>query len=53
MVRYQQDEDADIPEDASRKKGRAWVFTADIFATLAANINPPMPLDVDNRLPGI
>ena len=53
MVRGQQDEDTEIPEDASRKKSRAWVFAADIFTTPAANINPPMPLDVDNGLPGI
>ena len=42
MVRGQQDEDTEIPEDASRKKSRAWVFTADMFTTPAANINPPM-----------
>ena len=29
------------------------MFTAEIFTTPAANINPPMPLDVDNGLPGI
>ena len=42
-----------IPEDASRKKSRTWVFTAQILATPAVNINPPMPLDVDNGLPGV
>ena len=53
MVRCNRDNNADIPEDASRKKIRAWVFTAQIFTTPAANINPPMPLGVDNGLPGI
>ena len=53
MVRGNQDDNAAIPEDASRKKSRAWVFTAQIFTTLAANINPLMPLYVDNGLPGI
>ena len=43
----------DAPEDSRRKNTRIWVFTAQILTTPAANINPPMPLDVDNGLPGI
>ena len=42
-----------VPDDARRKKIRIWVFTAQILTTSVANINPPMPLDVDNELPGI
>ena len=43
----------DVPEDAHRKKTRIWVFTAQILTKLAANIDPPISLDVDNGLPGI
>ena len=53
MVQNNRDDNVDIPEDTSMKKSRAWVLTAQIFTTPAANINPPIPLDVDNGLPGI
>ena len=53
MVQGNRDDNADIPEDARRKKNRAWVFTAQVFTTLAVNINPPIPLDVGNVIPGI
>ena len=35
------------------KKGRLWVFTAQILVTPASDSNPPMPLDVDNGLSGV
>ena len=35
------------------KKTRVWGFTAQIITTPAENVNPPIPLDVDNGLPGI
>ena len=37
----------------TRKKDRLWVFTAQILATPASDSNLPMPLDVDNGLPGV
>lgn len=39
--------------DTKRKKPRIWVFTADIMVSDTKSITPPMPLDVDNGLPGI
>ena len=42
-----------FPSDEPRKKGRAWVFTAQIIVTPTLAINSPMPLDVDNGLPGV
>ena len=39
--------------DTKRKKPRIWVFTADILISDTKAITPPMPLDVDNGLPGI
>ena len=42
-----------LPEDANRKKGRLWVFNAHILVTPTEYLNSPMPLDVDNGLPGI
>ena len=41
------------PEDARWKRGRIWVFFANILVSDSASITPPMPLDVDNGLPGI
>ena len=46
-------EDNVIPDDANRKKGRLWVFNAHIFVTPTEYLNSPMPLDVDDGLPGI
>ena len=40
-------------EDTRRKRGRIWVFPANILIRDAATVTPPMPLDVDNGLPGI
>jgi len=45
--------DEDAPTDAKRKKGRLWVFSADIMVITHHPVSPPMPLDVDNGLPGI
>ena len=42
-----------IPSNQQRKKGRMWVFSAQILTTPANTMNPHMPLDVDNALPGI
>ena len=42
-----------VPDDARRKKIRIWVFTAQILTIPAANINPPVTLNVDNGLPRI
>ena len=47
-------EDQDTnPEDARRKRGIIWIFSANILVSDAASITPPMPLDIDNELPGI
>ena len=47
-------EDQDTnPEDAQRKRGRIWGFSAKIIVSDAASITPTIPLDVDNGLPGI
>ena len=45
--------DNEVKEDKSRKKGRVWVYSALILATLAAKYTPTIPLDVDNGLPGV
>ena len=45
--------DNTTPQDNQRKKGRLWVFSANILVSNAQIIAPPMPLDVDNGLPGI
>ena len=42
-----------MTEDARRKKTIICFFTAQIITTPAENINPLMPLDVDNGVPGI
>ena len=39
--------------DEPRKKGRTWVFTAQILVTPVSAINSPLSLDVDNGLPGV
>ena len=52
MMQCNGDDNTNIPEDACRKKSRAWVFTSQIFITPDANINPLVPLDVDNGVPG-
>ena len=39
--------------DTQRKKGRMWVFSARIFEVSQQITTPPMPIDVDNGLPGI
>ena len=41
------------PFDEARKKGCLMVYSADIFISDTATNTPPMPLDVDNGLPGI
>ena len=43
----------DPPSDVPRKKGRLWAYTANIFVSDTSSTTPPMPLDVDNGLPGI
>ena len=45
--------DDTIPQDGERKKPRMWVFSASIMIHNEQNVAPPMPLDVDNGLPGI
>ena len=45
--------DLNIPSDAPITKGRMWVFTAQVLTIPAAEYSPPMPVDVDNGLPGI
>ena len=35
------------------KKGRTWVFSAQVLTAPAAAYSPPIPLDIDNGLPGI
>ena len=52
-VRAVHSSNGDVMEDTRRKKSRIWIFTAQILATPAANINPSMPLDVDYGTPGI
>ena len=42
-----------LPPDASRKKGRLWVYVAQLLTTPTSRLCAPMPLDVDNGLPGI
>jgi len=44
----------DTPTDVHRKKiNRLWAYSANIFISDTTNSTPPMPLDVDNGLPGI
>jgi len=40
-------------EEERRKKGRLWVCFAHIMVSTQHPVTPPMPLDVDNGLPGI
>ena len=42
-----------LPSDDAQKKGRLWVFTAQILATSASESNLLIPLDVENGLPGV
>ena len=44
----------DTPIDVPRKKiNRLWAYSANIFISDTTSSTPPMPLDVDNGLPGI
>lgn len=43
----------EVPEDRDRKKARQWVLSAVILNTSTSEYVQPMPLDVDNGLPGI
>ena len=45
--------DDSIPQDDERKILRMWVFSASILIHDQHTVAPPMPLDVDNGLPGI
>ena len=39
--------------DTERKKGRLWVYVSPLFTTPESGMIPPIPMDVDNGLPGI
>ena len=43
----------DPPSDGQCKKGCLWAYSANIFISDTVSNMPPMPLDVDNGLPGI
>ena len=40
-------------QNTHKKKGRMWVFSADILVSKTKYFAPPMPLDVDTILPVI
>ena len=46
-------DDNKIPNDKERKKSRQWVISAEVLNTSATAYIKPMPLDVDNGLPGV
>ena len=46
-------EEGTAPSDAQQEKGRMWVFSAIILKVTQQVTTPPMPIDVDNGLPGI
>ena len=46
-------DDTKIQGDKDRKKARQWVISAMVLNTTATPYIKPMPLDVDNGLPGI
>ena len=50
-VKFREGEDEDA--ESRRKKGRLWVLKADIMVSANTPVTPPMPIDVDNGLPGI
>ena len=43
----------DTPKDEQRKKSCLWIFSVNILVNDTLSISPPIPLDVDNGLPGI
>ena len=41
------------PQNNQHKKGRMWIFSANILFSNTSSMAPPIPLDVNNVLPGI